>query len=441
MRYDVILIGGGTAGLAGAFRLAEAGKRVLLAEPKALGGTCLNTGCIPSKAMLHASGLYAHIQCAETFGIAASPQIKFSKLMARVRSFVTAGQEHIEKSIRHPHLTLLREKARLAGNGKVEIAGKIYTAKRIIIATGSINHPPPIPGLEKVGYYTNENILELKKLPKRVACIGGGYISMEYATFFSQLGCKVMVLESAPHALGMLDDDVRKELLELNSKITIQTKIKIRRIRESRGHIAVETSKGTLLVDALIVATGRAPNTAGLNLASANVDTDEKGAIKVDNEFRTSNRRVYAVGDCTGKAMFAHTAKREIHFVVNTLLLEPRREANLDLVPWVVFTSPPVAGVGLSEGGAKEKGFRHGVLKASFSDVGRAAILGEEKGLAKIVYDLKTGRILGSTVIGPHADILIHEIVALMNAGATVSQLRNVIHAHPTLSEIFGELE
>ncbi|MDO8480927.1 MAG: NAD(P)/FAD-dependent oxidoreductase [Nanoarchaeota archaeon] len=440
MNYDVILIGGGTAGLAGALRLAEAGKEVLLAEPKALGGTCLNTGCIPSKAMLHASEVFVQCGKAGELGILARPRVDFKKLMARVRGFVSEGQEGIRQSMPHRNLTVLRHKARLVGKRSVEIAGKTYSAKRIIIATGSVNLNPAIPGLDAAKHYTNENILTLKKLPKRVLCVGGGYISMEYATFFSQLGSKVTILEAGAHVLGMLDDDARKELLGANTALNIVTKTNIRRIRESRGTIIVDLPTRSFTGDALIVAAGRVPHTAGLNLASAGVDTDERGAIKVDEQFRTANRRVYAVGDCTGRAMFAHTAKREIDFVIHRLLNTESRIPDLGLVPWVVFTSPPVAGVGLSEREAKKKGFHTGTLKAPFSYVGRAAILGQERGFAKLVYDLKTGKILGSTIVGPRADDLIHELTALMNMNATVRDLRMVIHAHPTLSEIFSEL-
>ncbi len=447
MKKDVIIIGAGTAGLRLALQLSKQGKSVALFESGSLGGlggTCLNVGCIPTKALLHASNLYKESKDLKKFGIKAVSGFDFKKLVERVKGMVREGQNHIRKSIKRKNLVVVRKEARFVNENTVKAGNILCSADHIIIATGAHNCIPQIKGLEKIPYLTNENVLNLRKLPKSMIMIGGGYICMEFATFFSELGCKVAILEKAPDILMMLDDDIREELKGMYTEMVIHTNADILECRK-RKKVEVDYVVGrkrmTARGDALFIATGRAPNTEHLDVKHANIETDHFGNIIVNEKLQTTNNRVYAVGDCNGKAMFAHAAKREAAVVLHNILNEQKQEIFHDLIPWAVFTHPPIAGVGMNQRTADSKGIPYEIKKANFTRAGRAEIIGKSEGFVKVLVEKVTGKIIGAFIIGQNADDLIHEFVAVMNsASPTFETIKKTVHIHPTLSEVMEAL-
>ncbi|MFH2020949.1 MAG: dihydrolipoyl dehydrogenase [archaeon] len=447
MKYPLIIIGGGTAGTKLAFMACKKVKTLLI-EPGVMGGTCLNTGCIPTKAMIYASLLYAHTKSMPYFGIDAKAKVNFDKLMTRVNSISKEGRDHIYVSIdRNKNLTVINAKAEFVGIKKVKAGEAVYDAETIVIATGAINSVPPVKGLKETGYLDNETLLKSKKLPNSVIMIGGGYISMEYASFFNNLGVKVTVIERLPEVLGMLDEDVRQVLLDSHEKngIKIITNANIIEVKKGvslkYNDVRDEKSKvKTLSADALFLATGRVPNTKGLGCEKSKIEIGRRGEIVVDDLLKTSCKDIYAIGDCNGKPMFAHSAKRQTDIVMNNLFSENKQKMDFDLIPWATFSEPVVSGIGLSEKEAKEKGIGYGMMKAEFIRNGRAKIIEEQEGFAKVLFDKSSRKILGCCIIGANADDIVHEVVALMYAGGKVDILSEMIHIHPTLSEVMENL-
>ncbi|MBI2140499.1 NAD(P)/FAD-dependent oxidoreductase [Candidatus Woesearchaeota archaeon] len=451
--FDMIVLGGGTAGLKAALECARRKLKTAIVDPQKLGGTCLNTGCIPSKAMLHASHLFRQLHHLETFGITlSSPKIDFRKLMGRAQAMVDYGQEHIAMSIKNSFLTVFSERAEFVGRNSIRAGGRIISGDRILISTGSRNFIPPIKGLEKIKYYTNETMLGLDYLPKEVVLIGGGYISIEYATFFSELGSRVIVLERLPQILSMLDRDVAELLVKLYLErgielhvganiLELSSKGRKKKILWNSVQRPSEKPK-EIVAEEVILAAGRKPNVEGLKLEAAGIKLNAKGGIQVNDHFQTTNSQVYAVGDVVGEAMFAHAASREAHLVLENMLGGRKLSRDISLIPWTVFTDPPISGVGLSEAQAKEKGIEFGISKANFARAAKTRIMEDSVGIAKVLFSRKNRHIIGATLFGAHADDLIHEITAIMNSSSpTLDVLRNTIHVHPTVSEVFDALK
>ncbi len=449
--YEVMIIGGGTAGLRAALQAAHY-KKVVLIESGILGGTCLNNGCIPTKAMLEGAHRYAEALNLEKFGIATGKvTLKFNSLMDRVRGIVASGQKHITASIAKSNLTVVTGEAVFVKKNTVEVGDRTLSAHKVLIATGAVNFVPPVKGLDKVSYISNENMLKLRSLPKSVIMIGGGYIAMELATFFSALGSTVTVIERHHHVLGMLDHDVSELLAEYYAKAGVRFVLdaNILEVRDGkRGKEVVvndvkdlHSKKKVLRAEKLVVAVGRIPNTRGLNLSAGGIKVGKRGEIIVNKKMQTSCKNVYACGDVTGLAMFAHTAKIEEGVALHNLLHRDQKKADLRYVPWAVFTHPVISGVGLSEREAHERGYRVGILQSYFSQVGRAHVMDDSRGFVKVMYNKKNHHILGCVMIGIRADDLIHEITALLNSSSpTIDVLRKTIHAHPTISEVMSGL-
>ena len=299
---------------------------------------------------------------------------------------------------------------------------------------------------------TSDDVLKLEKLPKSLIIIGGGYISMELATFFIGLGCKVTILERLPRCLAVLDQDITDYLTQgyIEEGVEIHTNVNIMQIKKQKGKIVVEANdvrdpnskKVIYKAEKLLLSVGRSPNIEGLNLETAGVKLDARKAIDVNQFMQTSNPNIYAIGDVNGKGPFAHGAKRESKVCLEHSFGGTSMSINYDLMPYAVFTDPPIAGIGLGEQQAKDKGYDTGILKAEFKRAGRATIIGDIRGFVKVVYDKKTDKIVGAFIIGPNADDIIHEFVALMNsASPTTDVLREMIHIHPTLSEVMEALK
>lgn len=443
---ELLVIGGGTGGLRLALMAAREGHETVIADPGVLGGTCLNTGCIPSKTLLHAAELFHEMRRAQEFGLHTSNvSADFAAVMQRMHRIVYEGQEHVKESVNNrKHLRVVKGKAAFVSRNAVQVGQARVKAKRVVIATGARPVVPKISGIEQVKAMVSDDVLELREQPRSLLVIGGGYIALELATFFNALGTEVVVIEHNPRILKEVDEEVTQLLQRLYEKRGVRFLLgrEIVRVEKEKAGVKVVVKQGEkgreehIAGEKLLVATGRAPNSAGLILEKAGVKVNERGGIEVNEFLETSQQGIYAMGDVTGRAPFAHAAKRESYLVLHNAFGRKKEAMPFSLVPWAIFTYPPIAAVGLSEAKAKEQKLKYGMQRAEFARAGRATVMGKTEGFVKVLYEKKTRKILGAVIIGARADDLIHEYVALLTAGATIDTLHRVIHIHPTLSEV-----
>lgn len=449
MEKDIVIIGGGPGGYTAAIRAAQLGAGVLLIEAENLGGTCLNKGCIPTKALYKNAQMINEFHTASEFGIKLEGfTIDICEMMQRKQRIVDRLKEGIAQLIKANSIEMVFGKASLVSGGKVKVADSqgnesIITAKNIIIATGSVPVKPPIPGIDLPGVMTSDEILSLDHIPDTLAIIGGGVIGIEFAGIFHALGSKVTVVEFLPGILANMEGEIsKKSALSLKKKgISIETDTKVMQITGDKGSLSVltEGKKGenVICADAVLVSTGRAPNVEGLGLELHGIKYDRKG-IKVDEAYQTNVPGIYAVGDVIGGQMLAHVAAEEGTAAVENIM-GSKGHVNYDAVPGCVFTFPEIAAVGLSEEDAKEKGIDYISSKFLFGANGKALTIGEEEGFVKVLAEAQTKRIIGVHIMGPHASDLIHEAVLAVEKKMTAEDISGVIHAHPTLSEAFME--
>lgn len=447
--YDVIVIGAGPGGYVCAIRAAQLGMKVACVEKRGtLGGTCLNVGCIPSKAMLSASHKYhdAHGKM-ETMGIKLSGVKLDLKAMMKFKDGVVGDNtKGIEFLFKKNKVDWLKGAGKLLGGGKVEVDGKTYDAKNIIIATGS--DVVSLPGIEidEKKIVSSTGALELDKVPGSMAVIGGGVIGLEMASVWSRLGSKVTVIEFMDEILPGMDDEIRKESRKIFGKqgmdFKVSTKVTSAKSSAKGVDITMEAAAGgseeKMSVDILLVAVGRKPYTDALGLAKAGVDMDDRGRIKTDAHFKTNVAGVYAIGDVIAGPMLAHKAEEE-GVVLAEMLAGQSGHIDYNLIPSVVYTWPEVANIGKTEAQLKEEGVKYKVGKFPFMANGRARAMGDTEGFVKIIADAKTDRVLGAHIIGPEAGTLIAEVAAVMEFGGSAEDIARTCHAHPTLEEVVKE--
>ncbi|MBI4115186.1 MAG: dihydrolipoyl dehydrogenase [Candidatus Omnitrophica bacterium] len=448
-QFDLVIIGGGVAGLVTASGAAQFGAKVALVEKESLGGDCLHWGCVPTKTLVQSAKVASLIKRSEEFGIEKSgAQVNFKKVMNRMRSV----QERIGKNddperFRKMGVEVIFGEGKFIDPHTFETNGKQgrrVQAKKFLIATGSRPVILPIPGLKESGALTNITALQLKDLPKSIAILGAGPIGMEFAQVFARLGSKVTVIEKMGQILPREDKELADALEGILKKegIDIVTCMEVKEVKgngngkrllaaqcEIHGNLNLE-------VDEVMIAIGRAPNIEGLNLQLIGVEHDKKG-IKVDTTMRTSLRHIFAAGDVTGLYPFTHVAEYQAGIVVsNALFPFMNRKTDYRVVPWVTYTDPELGRVGMTEAEAKkeygEKNIQ--VFKFQFEDVDRAVIEGEGHGLIKLVCDRKN-QILGAHLLGPNAGELLHEFALAMKARIPITQISQTIHVYPTLSQ------
>ncbi|MBI4020465.1 MAG: dihydrolipoyl dehydrogenase [Candidatus Aenigmarchaeota archaeon] len=453
-KYDVIVIGGGS-GLIISSQASAAGMKVALIEEGPLGGTCLNRGCIPSKALIHSAEIAETVRNAGRFGINAKvASVNFPLIMRRMRDVVKDGNHPLEKGIREDgNITLYTKRAKFIGERELWVGGKwTITADKIVIAAGARPSVPQIEGLGKARYLDSTSVFSLKKQPESIAIIGGGYIASEFAHFFHSIGTKVTVIQRNKYLVPDEDAEVRElftrvvakkmnVLLEHNTvKVARQGRKKVLYVKHKSGRGPTKR----IMADEILVATGRTPNTDLLNVQASGVETNDAGFIKVDDYLQTSHPGIWAFGDIIGREMFKHTANYEAFLVWNNMSGEKKVKVNFSANPHAVFTSPQIAGVGLTEERAKEEGYDFEVMKYPYGRTGKGAAIGYPVGFAKAIVEKKTERILGFHIIGPQAADIIHEVIVAMNSGmGTFDPILRTIHIHPTLAEliprVFGE--
>jgi pyruvate/2-oxoglutarate dehydrogenase complex dihydrolipoamide dehydrogenase (E3) component len=437
------VVGGGTGGNYSAVLAANLGKKVALIERDKLAGTCVNYGCTPTKSIFYSSSLYAQFKNSEQFGIEFDNlRVDFGKVMARTRKIVTEARTRNEKRVEeHENMTLFTGSGKFVNENEVEVGGESVTGDTIFIATGASPFILPIEGLDKVDYLTYKTILELNELPKSIIIIGGGFIGLEYAASLNLLGSKVTILQRGNKIIKNSDGEISASLAEylIEDGIDIRFGTEAAKVEQEGDEVVITTKDGkTIKGEKLLMAVGLKPNTPELNLEACGVKVNQRGFIEVDDFLRTSNKNIYSFGDVLGKKMFTHAALRQVEIVVKNAFSDANVKFDETIMPYAVFTEPEIGSVGLTEEEAQEKGIKFEIKKAYYSDTSRGIIGGEKRGFVKLIHNDKD--ILGCHIIGSRAPILVHEITALMNCQNSYWVLKEVIHTHPTLPEIFDDL-
>jgi pyruvate/2-oxoglutarate dehydrogenase complex dihydrolipoamide dehydrogenase (E3) component len=445
-RHDLVVIGGGTAGLVAAAGGASLGARVALVERDRLGGDCLFRGCVPTKTLVKSARVVKTAREAEMFGVRVGGyEVDFPAVMARMNRVVEQAGVHDDPQ-RFRDLgvdVFLGDEAHFADPHEVVVDGRSLTARSVIVATGSQPTAPPVDGLEEVGYLDNVGALELEKLPSSMVVIGSGPIGCEFAQIFARLGSEVSMISSSPLPLPKEDPEIGEVLLRcLQSEgIAFYGGYRAGSARLENGEkvvVAENSEDGTevpLRAEEILVAAGRAPTAGSLRLENAGIMLQGKGLVVDERLKTTSPGEVYAAGDITGKYLFTHVAEYQGRHAVRNALFPVKSRADHAVVPWTTFTDPEVARVGMTEEGAREMYGRDvRVFRKPFAEVDRALADGETDGLVKLVT-LSNGKILGGHIIGPDAGNLIHEVVLAMARKVPVGALSTTIHVYPTLAQ------
>ncbi len=451
--YDVIVIGTGPGGYVCAIRASQLGLKVAVVEKRAThGGTCLNVGCIPSKALLHASELYEEARDAlGDMGIEVKPKLDLAKMMAFKDEGVKGNVDGVAFLLRKNKVDHFHGTGRIGGPGKVEVTfingeRQPLEAKSIVIATGS--DVAQLPGIEidEKTIVSSTGALSLAKVPKRLLVVGAGVIGLELGSVWRRLGAEVTVIEFLDRILPGLDGEVARQMQKILTKQGMRFKLghKVTAIEKAGAarKVSIEPAAGgkaeTIDADVVLVAIGRVPHTAGLGLADAGVALDDRGRVVVDERFRTNVAGIYAIGDVIAGPMLAHKAEDE-GVAVAEILAGQAGHVNYDVIPNVVYTFPEVASVGKSEEELKEAGIAYRVGKFPFTANGRAKANKQTDGFVKILADAETDRVLGVHIVGANASEMIAEAAVLMEFGGSAEDLARTCHAHPTLTEAVKE--
>lgn len=442
--YDTIVIGGGPGGYECAIRLSQLGHKTALIEARELGGTCLNRGCIPTKALLHAAEVYETVNEADIFGVQTSTaKLDFKKTVAFKDAKVSQLRSGIEMLEKKHGVTVINGYAILEDRNTVTVNNEKITASNIVIATGSAPARPNIPGINDEAVITSDEVLSMDELPDSFVIIGGGVIGIEFATLFSTLGKSVTVIEMMPDILPGVDAELT-EIIKgvLTSKgVNIINNAKVLGFRGGKT-VEVEYELGgqrlTVKADRCIVSIGRKPMSSNIGLENVGVNVSQRGFVDVDDMMKTNVDNIYAIGDVTGKIQLAHVASAQ-GMVAAANCVGKQKTMDYGIVPACIYTNPEIAYVGMSEEAAKKSGKKVTVGRFSVSGNGRAMVMNANTGLVKIVTDELTGEIYGAQMIGPRATDMIAEIAAVMKCEGTIDELADTIHPHPTVSEIIME--
>ncbi len=443
-RYNLVVIGAGTAGLVTAAGAAGLGAKVALVERYLLGGDCLNVGCVPSKAVIRSSRVAADVRHAGFYGVKVplGTEVDFPAVMERMRR-LRAGISYHDSATRFRDLgvDVFFGGARFTGPDTVDVGGKTLRFKKAVIATGARAVEPPIEGIAEAGYLTNETVFSLTERPRRLAVIGAGPIGCDLAQAFCRLGSQVTLIETAAQLLVREDQDAAQILSHALQRdgVNIQLNTKVQRVALSEGANKVYLQKNgreeVITVDAVLVGAGRAPNVEGLNLEAVGVQYDKKKGVRVDDRLQSTNPRIYAAGDVSLSTKFTHTADATARIVIQNALFLGRKKLTALTIPWCTYTAPEIAHVGMYERDAREKGIPVNSFFVPLSEVDRAVTDGEAEGFVKIQVRKGTGQILGATVVAHHAGEMISEITLAMVNNIGLGSISNVIHPYPTQAE------
>jgi dihydrolipoamide dehydrogenase len=447
--FDVLIIGAGPGGYVCALRAAQLGLKVACAEKRAtLGGTCLNVGCIPSKALLHSSENYAALlHDFAAHGITAgSVSLDLARMQARRDEVVSANVKGVEFLFRKNKITWLKGEARITAPGKVTVAGTEYAAKNIVIATGSESSPLPGVTVDERRIVSSTGGLELDAVPGHLVVIGGGYIGLELGSVWRRLGAEVTVVEFLDRIVPTMDGEIatafQRILAKQGIKFRLGTKVTAATVRDDGVALTLEPAKGgdavQLAADVVLVSVGRRAYTDNLGLDAVGVARDARGRVQTDPRYATNVPGIYAIGDVIAGPMLAHKAEDE-GVALAERLAGQAGHVNYGAIPGVVYTWPEVATVGQTEEELKAAGIAYNVGKFPFTANGRARAMGDTDGFVKLLADKTTDRLLGAHILGPDAGALIAELVTAIEFGASAEDVARTCHAHPTLSEAVKE--
>jgi|TARA_Y100000310_G_scaffold124950_2_gene123757 dihydrolipoamide dehydrogenase len=438
--FDLIVIGAGS-GLNISSAAASKGMKVAVVEKGPMGGTCLNRGCIPSKIIIHSADVAETIKRSKSFGINSKLlSIDFKKITSRASNIVDKDARSIEEGINeNKNTTLFKTEARFVADRTLKVGKTIIKGNKVIIAAGTRPSIPPIEGLKDVDYMTSTEALRLKKQPKTLTILGGGYIAAELAHFYGALGTKINIIQRNKCMVPGEDDEIKEKFTEIfKKKYNVLTGFNANEVRKKGKKFIVTAEsnkkKKKLVSDQLLVATGRIPNTDILDVEKTKVKTNEKGYIKANDYLETTAKNIWALGDIVGKFLFKHSANLEGQYVYYNAILNKKLKINYDAMPHAIFSSPQVAGVGLREQDLKGKNATVG--KYQYISTGMGIALQDNEGFCKIFADRKTRKILGCHIMGSEASTLIHEVIVAMRAGLEVDSIQRAVHIHPALSEV-----
>ena len=447
--FDLLVVGGGPGGYLCAERAAQGGLKVALFEKKALGGTCLNEGCIPTKTLLNSSKMYRHATQSEAFGVTATGvTYDHAKVIARKNKVVKTLVSGVGATMSANSVTVITGEAQITGRAEEGFAvaanGNTYIGRRLAIASGSETVVPPVPGLKEglgSGFVvTNREVLDLTTLPKKMVVIGGGVIGLEMAYYFASVGVPVTVIEMMPKIAGATDPEICKVLTDAFQKRGMEFKLSSKVLEVKADSVIYEENgeKKEISCDKVLLSAGRRPATAGIGLETLNLEMD-RAAIVTDRHMCTTVQNVYAIGDCNGKSMLAHTAYREAEVAVNHMLGKPD-EMRYDVIPAVIYTEPEVASVGHSKEGAEKLGMTVKEVKLPMSYAGRYLAETEGgKGFIKLVVDTDRNRLVGCHMVGSYASEIIMTATMMVDTELNPERLKKFVFPHPTVAEIIRE--
>ena len=443
--HDLVIIGGGVGGLVTASVAGQLGLDVVLIErDNALGGDCLHHGCVPSKTLIRSASIAHAARQARDFGINAKVgPTDLGAVTDRVRAVIERIQHHDDpERFRGYGIDVLFGEAQFRDPHTVSVKGRSIRGRRFVIATGSRPAIPPIAGLDSVPYLTNETVFDQRALPGRLAVIGGGPIGCELAQAFARLGSTVTLIEAGAELLPqddpVLTRQLREHLVAEGMEIRLNTVVVAARPEDEQAVLALQADSGTDAVEArfdrVLVAAGRQPNTDGINPEAAGLERDRDGALIVDQRLRTSRRHIYAVGDCTGPFPFTHMAEYQAGIIVSNAIFRWPRRADYRAVPWVTYTDPELAHVGMTRKAADEAGIDHQLITFPLAEVDRAIAEGATTGELRLL--VRKGRIIGASLLAPHAGEIIHELALAIAEKVPLRRLAGLVHAYPTLAQI-----
>jgi len=442
--YDAVIIGTGQAGPALARRLVAAGWKVAIIERKFFGGTCINTGCTPTKTLI-ASGYAAHLtRRAAEFGVTLSgtPTVDMKAVKARKDAVTVASRAAVERSLKGLQgCTVYEAHARLIGPKQIKVADEVLRADKIFINVGGRAVIPSIPGLDEVPYLTNSSMMNVDFLPAHLIVLGGSYVGLEFAQLYRRFGSDVTVIEPAPRLVSREDEDVSRAIADILEAEDIDIRVNSKAVgvkKQGTGiAVTIETAGTRSQVDGshLLLAVGRRPNTDDLGLEHAGVVTDARGYIEVDDQLRTSVPGIWALGDCNGRGAFTHTSYNDFEIVAANLLDNDQRRVTDRITAYALYIDPPLGRAGMTEAEVRKSGRPALIATMAMENVSRAYEKSETKGFMKILVDRETKEILGASLLGLSGDEVIHCILDTMYAKAPSTVLQRAMHIHPTVSE------
>ncbi|MBB6096525.1 pyruvate/2-oxoglutarate dehydrogenase complex dihydrolipoamide dehydrogenase (E3) component [Povalibacter uvarum] len=452
-RFDAIVIGAGQAGPSLANRLSTAGMKVAMVERHLFGGTCVNTGCMPTKTMVASAYAARVAQRAAEYGVVlgGAPRIDLARVHERAATVSTNARNGVEGWVRSmPGCTVIQGHARFESATSVRVDNELLEAPKIFINVGGRAFRPDFPGIDDVPYLTNTSMLQLTTLPEHLVVVGGSYVGLEFAQMFRRFGAQVTIVEKGPRLVSREDEDVSTAIADIlrAEGIAMRTGAEcIRLARHAKGvevHVDCREGSPSVIGTHVLLAVGRRPNTDDLGLDQAGVTVDKRGYIVVDDELRTSVPGIWAVGDCNGRGAFTHTAYNDYEIVAANIFDGAHRRVSDRVPAYALYIDPPLGRCGVTETEARRSGRKVLIGSRPMTKVGRAIEKGETRGFMKVIVDAQTQKILGASILGTGGDEAIHGILDVMNAGVAYTALRDAVPIHPTVSELIptmlGEL-